>query len=210
MRSSPWPARSARSSATSSSTSPALGPSSATGSTGPSGPPYRSRRWSHDRCTGRYSRWSSAGMLAAAIAFVLEYLRNYNKVRDERDLEERTGLPALGSVAEKRGDIRRGASARLVMLRHPGSDAAEVYRGLLARIGFSSGTARTLMVTSADPPTARASWPRTWRSPTPRPAATSSSSMRTTDHPHATPSSACATIVASRICCPTPRSRWVS
>jgi non-specific protein-tyrosine kinase len=95
------------------------------------------------------------GMLAAAIAFVLEYLRNYNKVRDPRDLEEATGLLTAGSVTEKRADIRRGGVARLVMLRHPRSDAAEMYRSLLARIGFSSGTARTLMVTSTDPSDAK-------------------------------------------------------
>ena len=36
------------------------------------------------------------GMLVAAVAFILEYLRGYNKVRDERDLEAATGVPAVG------------------------------------------------------------------------------------------------------------------
>ena len=89
------------------------------------------------------------GMLAAAVAFILEYLRGYNKVRDERDLGAATGLVAIGSVVERRGDIRRGDTERLVMLRYPRGEAAELYRGLLARIGFASGHARTLMVASA-------------------------------------------------------------
>ena len=89
------------------------------------------------------------GMLVAAVAFILEYLRGYNKVRDERDLEAATGVPAVGSVFEKRGDIRRGDTERLVMLRYPRGEAAELYRGLLARIGFASGSARTLMVAGA-------------------------------------------------------------
>jgi succinoglycan biosynthesis transport protein ExoP len=89
------------------------------------------------------------GMLAVAFAFILEYLRRYNKIRDERDLEAGTGLPVLGSVAEKRGDARRGGMERLVMLRYPRSREAEAYRALLARIGFAGGLERTLMVASA-------------------------------------------------------------
>ncbi len=75
---------------------------------------------------------------------------SYNKVRDERDLEAATGLPALGSVSERRGDIKRGDAERLVMLRYPRGGTAEAYRGLLTRVGFASGPARTLMVASAD------------------------------------------------------------
>ena len=89
------------------------------------------------------------GMLAAAVAFVLEYLRSFNKVRDERDMEAATGVRAAGSVFEKRGDIKRGDAERLVMLRYPRSEAAEAYRGLLARIAFAGGSARTLMVAGA-------------------------------------------------------------
>ena len=89
------------------------------------------------------------GMLVAAVAFILEYLRSYNKVRDERDLEAATGVGAVGSVFEKRGDIGRGDPERLVMLRYPRGEAAEAYRGLLARIGFAGGSARTLMVAGA-------------------------------------------------------------
>ncbi len=91
------------------------------------------------------------GMLAVGIAFVVEYLRHYGKVRDEDDLEAATGLLALGSVFEKRGDIKRGDPERVVMLTHPGSEAAESYRGLLAKIGFASGPARAILVASADP-----------------------------------------------------------
>ena len=93
----------------------------------------------------------AGGMLAAGVAFVLEYLRHYNKVRDDRDLGRATGLPVVGSVSEKRGDIRRGHTHRLVMLRAPTSDAAEAYRGMLARIGFAGASARSLLVASASP-----------------------------------------------------------
>ena len=90
------------------------------------------------------------GMLVLGIAFVVEYLRRYNKVRDERDLEAATGLPAVGTVLEKRGDKRRGGMERLVMLRYSRSKEAEAYRAILARIGFAGGLGRTLMVASAD------------------------------------------------------------
>ena len=89
------------------------------------------------------------GMLVAAVVFILEYIRGYNKVRDERDLEAATGVGAVGSVFEKRGDIGRGDTERLVVLRYPRGEAAQLYRGLLARIGFASGNPRTLMVASA-------------------------------------------------------------
>jgi polysaccharide biosynthesis transport protein len=88
------------------------------------------------------------GVLAVGVAFVIEYLRRYNRIRDERDLESSSGLPVLGSVTEKRGDLRRGGLDRLVVLRYPGSREAEAYRALLARIGFAGGLERTLMVAS--------------------------------------------------------------
>jgi non-specific protein-tyrosine kinase len=90
-----------------------------------------------------------AAMAAGSLAFVLEYLRTNGKIRDERDLEEATGLLPLGTVTEDRRDVKRGDAARLVMLRYPRGDAAAAYRGLLGRIGFASGTSRTLLVTSA-------------------------------------------------------------
>ena len=92
----------------------------------------------------------AGGMLGAALAFVLEYLRHGDRVNDTRDLEKATGLPALGAVSVKRGDIRRGPTERLVMLRYPTSEAAEAYRGLLTKIGFAAGSARSLMVASPD------------------------------------------------------------
>ncbi len=91
----------------------------------------------------------AGGMLAAAAAFGLEYLRTHDKIRDEDDLEAATGLLPIGTVTESRRDRRAPAPARLVMLRYPGSAAAEAYRGVLARVGFASGSARTLMVASA-------------------------------------------------------------
>jgi len=92
-------------------------------------------------------------MLAMALAFIIEFLRD--KVRDGRDLETVTGLPTLGSIAEKRGDIRRGDPERLVLLRHPGSGGAEAYRGLRTRIALEGGPVRTLLVASADDSDAR-------------------------------------------------------
>ena len=90
------------------------------------------------------------GMLGAGIAFVLEYLRHADRVRNTRDLEGVTGLPALATVTEKRGDLRAGPAERLVMLRYPGSEVADAYRGLLTKIGFAAGSARSLMVASPD------------------------------------------------------------
>ena len=94
------------------------------------------------------------GMMAAmALGFIIEFLRD--KVRDPRDLETVTGLPTMGSIAEKRGDIRRGDPGRLVLLRHPGSSGAEAYRGLRTRIALEGGPVRTLLVASADDSDAR-------------------------------------------------------
>jgi Mrp family chromosome partitioning ATPase len=90
------------------------------------------------------------GMLGAALAFVLDSLRHNDRVRDIRDLQEATGLSALGSVSERRGDISRGPAERLVVLRYPGSDPAKAYRGLLTKIGFAAPSARSLMVASHD------------------------------------------------------------
>ncbi len=91
----------------------------------------------------------AGGMAAMGLAFVIEYLRTLGKVREERDLELATGQATLGEVIETRGDARRKDADRMVMLHYPKSDEAEAYRALVARIGFTGGTARTLMVTSA-------------------------------------------------------------
>ena len=123
------------------------------------------------------------GMLAVAVAFLLEYLRRYNKVRDERDLEAASGLPAVGTVLEKRGDIKRGGTERLVMLRYPRSKEAESYRALLAGSGSPGTWDGPSWWPARTHPTAGASWPPTWRWPTRRRAATSSSSTPTFDSP---------------------------
>jgi len=126
-----------------------------------SGESVRNRlRWvesprSPDGSTNRPLYWTVlalvvGGMLGAALAFVLDSLRHNDRVRDIHDLEEATGLRALGSVSERRGDIRRGPAERLVVLRYPESDAAKAYRGLLTRIGFAASSARSLMVASQD------------------------------------------------------------
>ena len=93
----------------------------------------------------------AGGMAAVGLAFVIEYLRTLNKVRDERDLELVTGLASLGTVVEARGDAKQLHAERVVMLHYPRSEEAEAYRGLIARIGFAAGSARTLMVASATP-----------------------------------------------------------
>ena len=90
-------------------------------------------------------------MAAIGLAFVMEYLRRLYKVREERDVELATGQPALGAVFEARADAKRLEQERLVMLHYPRSDEANAYRGLIARIGFTGGTVRTLMVASAGP-----------------------------------------------------------
>ena len=91
------------------------------------------------------------GMAGVALAFGVEYLRRLNKIRDDRDLELATGQATLGAISEAKGTAKRADGERLVMLHYPTSDEAKAYRGLTARIGFSGGTARTLMVTSARP-----------------------------------------------------------
>ncbi len=93
----------------------------------------------------------AGGMAAVGLAFVIEYLRTLNKVRDERDLELVTGLASLGTIFEARGDAKQLHAERVVMLHYPRSEEAEAYRGLIARIGFAAGSARTLMVASATP-----------------------------------------------------------
>lgn len=94
----------------------------------------------------------AGGMLAAALAYFAEYLRTRDRIRDEVDLEAATGLLPVGTVTEARRDRKAGAPARLVMLRYPHSAAAEAYRGLLSRVGFASGGARTLMVAGVGDP----------------------------------------------------------
>ena len=47
-----------------------------------------------------------AAMAAIGLAFVIEYLRKLNKIRDERDLELATGLPAIGAAFEGRRNAR--------------------------------------------------------------------------------------------------------
>jgi capsular exopolysaccharide synthesis family protein len=89
------------------------------------------------------------GMLGLGAGFVLEFLNG--KVRDARDLEAATGVGVLGAVVEKRGDIRGGDPERLVVLRHPHSREADAYRSVRARITLASGTARTVLVTGAEP-----------------------------------------------------------
>ena len=90
----------------------------------------------------------AGGMLAAGIAFVLEYLRTHDKVRDERELEEATGLVSVGTIIEDRRFDRGKPTERLALLRYPKSETAEAYRSMLARIGFASSSARSIMVTS--------------------------------------------------------------
>jgi non-specific protein-tyrosine kinase len=88
------------------------------------------------------------GMLFAGIGFAIEFIRD--KVRDQRDLEAATGFEVLGSISERRGDIRRGAAERLVVLRHPSSSESDAYRSLRARTSLASDSARTLLVASVD------------------------------------------------------------
>jgi non-specific protein-tyrosine kinase len=87
------------------------------------------------------------GMLALVFGFVIEYLQD--KVRNARDVENATGLVTVGSISEKRGDIRSGDANRVTVLRHPGSATAEAYRNLRARITLEGNAVRTLLVASA-------------------------------------------------------------
>ena len=97
----------------------------------------------------------AGAMMALILAFVIETMRTIGKVRDERDLELATGQPTLGGLIETRRAAGRSDADRLVMLHYPRSDEAAAYRGLIARIGFTGGTTRTLMVASARPTDAK-------------------------------------------------------
>jgi non-specific protein-tyrosine kinase len=91
---------------------------------------------------------AAGGMLAAGIAFTLEYLRHYGKIRDERDVAAATGLVPLGTIIEDSRNARGKPLDQLALLRYPRGQEAESYRGLLTRMGFASGSTRTMMVTS--------------------------------------------------------------
>jgi capsular exopolysaccharide synthesis family protein len=90
-------------------------------------------------------------LLAAAIAFVLESFDD--TLRRPEEVEEATGLPILSTVAEKRGDARRGGLRRLVMLWEPRTAAVEAYRNLRATVDLSANTSRmrTIQVTGIEP-----------------------------------------------------------
>ena len=83
--------------------------------------------------------------LAAATAFVIEYLRG--RLRDPRQIEAATGLRLVGTVVEKRGDIRRGPTARVITLNYPDSSEAEAYRRVLTAIEYAVRERQGLLVT---------------------------------------------------------------
>ena len=87
-------------------------------------------------------------LLAAALAFVLEYLND--KPRTDRAIEGATGLRVLGHVSERRRDVSHTDSRRLAVMQRPQSVEAESYRSLRARIGFLSQDAavQSILVTS--------------------------------------------------------------
>jgi capsular exopolysaccharide synthesis family protein len=88
-----------------------------------------------------------AGLLvAAAIAFMLEYLND--RVADPEAVTALTGLTTLGTIVEPRGDPKRLGGARLVTLNNARSPQAEAYRTLRANIEFR-GPIKSLLVVGA-------------------------------------------------------------
>jgi non-specific protein-tyrosine kinase len=87
-------------------------------------------------------------LLAAGLAFVVEYAKD--SLRTQRDVEEAIGLPVLGTVEERKDDVRRGESSRLVALDYHDSPEAELYRSVRARIHLLSDAEpiRAILVTA--------------------------------------------------------------
>lgn len=90
----------------------------------------------------------AAAVVAAGIAFLIEYLTN--AVQSEDDIEAATGLRSLAAV----GQIRGGdPAARLVTALDPLSPTAESFRMVLAHPAFQEGKEayKTILVSSSEP-----------------------------------------------------------
>ena len=87
--------------------------------------------------------------MLAGIAVVLELLDD--RLRQDPELESIAGAPVLATAIELKGDVARGARARLVTLTHPDSAEADAYHQLRSRTEAAmSGTLRTLLVVPGD------------------------------------------------------------
>ena len=85
--------------------------------------------------------------LGLGVAFLVEALDT--RVRDPEELADRLGLPMLGSLPQPPGALR--ARGRVVMLDHPNSSDAELFRMLRTGLEVTAlqGGCRSIMVTSA-------------------------------------------------------------
>jgi polysaccharide biosynthesis transport protein len=88
-------------------------------------------------------------MLAAGIAFLVEYLDDTLKTPD--DVEQALGIPVLGFVAEMQ--YKNKKAAEVYVARQPRSPVSEAFRSLRTNLEFSSvqKPIRTIIVTSPSP-----------------------------------------------------------
>ena len=94
---------------------------------------------------------AAGGLIAVAIAFLLDYLEDYIKTRE--DAERVTGLPMLGLIPRMRHEGRGNPIYGMATLLYPRSPASEAFRALRTNIEFTaiSAPTRTILVTSAQP-----------------------------------------------------------
>jgi len=92
---------------------------------------------------------ASGAALAVAAALLVEYLED--TIKDQKEVEERLGLPTLAVIGNI---VEANASPSTVSTTHPRSAYAEVYRMLRTSLRFALPAAkhkRVIMVTSASP-----------------------------------------------------------
>lgn len=88
-------------------------------------------------------------MLAAGIAFLVEYLDTTLKTMD--DIERVLGLPVIGYIAQI--EHKKGSDENLYVTRQPRSPVSEAFRSLRANLEFSGvdKPIRRVLITSAGP-----------------------------------------------------------
>ena len=87
--------------------------------------------------------------LGLAVVFLAEQLDS--RIRSSAEAEEIYGAPALGSIPIE--TFKDKDASRLTLVQHPGSPAAEAYRGLRTSLDFINieHDIKTVLVTSAGP-----------------------------------------------------------